>query len=217
MTSRTTTFMNSRILFFDTETTGLPKDKGLNAILQRGNWPDLVSISWIVYDKGERVKKESHIIRPQGWFIPADAAKIHGITDEIANIQGEGLREVLHAFTADLRGCNYVVAHNMEFDRNVLHAAYKWRLAADPREFWPYEAEVCTMVLSRDELRLPAKYPKANDPYKLPRLDELYEATFATKAPSGAHSADRDTEVLTAIFWARWKGDILSPYTPSLE
>ncbi len=204
MTSRATLIMNSRILFFDTETTGLPKDRNLNAILQRGNWPDLVSISWIVYDGGVQVKKESHIIRPQGWNIPADAAKIHGITDEIAHEQGVSLRDVLHTFTTDLQGCKYVVAHNMEFDRNVLHAAYKWRLNADPREFWPYEAEICTMVLSRDELRLPAKYPKPNDPFKMPRLDELYEATFNAKAPAGAHSADRDTEVLVAIFLTRW-------------
>ena len=210
--------MNSRIIFFDTETTGLPKDKRLNAILQRGNWPDLVSISWIVCEGGKAVKKETHIIRPQGWNIPAEVAKIHGITDEIAHERGDPLREVLHAFTTDLRTCNYIVAHNMEFDRNVVHAALKWRLDADPRVIWPYEAEVCTMVLARDELRLPAKYPKPQDPYKLPRLDELYEATFGTKAPAGAHSADRDTEVLTTIFWARWgRGTFCPPQPPSLE
>ena len=213
MTSKPPNFMNSRILFFDTETTGLPRDKRLNALLGRANWPDLVSISWIVCEGGKPVKKETHIVRPQGWNISAEVAKIHGITDEIAHERGEPLREVLHKFTTDLRTCNYIVAHNMEFDRNVLHAAYKWRLNADPREFWPYEAEVCTMVLSRDELKLPAKYPKPNDPYKLPRLDELYEATFNAKAPAGAHSADRDTEVLTAIFWERW-GTYLPPKPP---
>jgi DNA polymerase III epsilon subunit-like protein len=201
--------MTYRIIFFDTETTGLPKDRNINALLQRDNWPDLVSISWIVYDGEERVSKESYIIRPQGWSIPADVAKIHGITDEIAHERGESLRDVLRAFTMALRSCNYVVAHNMKFDRNVLHAAYKWRLNADPREFWSYKAEICTMILSKNELRLPSKYPKPNDPYKMPRLDELYEATFRAKAPAGAHSADRDTEVLVAIFWARWKSSYI--------
>ncbi len=201
--------MAPRIIFFDTETTGLPKDRNINALLERDNWPDLVSISWIVYDGEKRVSKESYIIRPQGWSIPEDAAKIHGITNQAANERGESLRDVLRAFTMALRSCNYVVAHNMEFDRNVLHAAYKWRLNADPHEFWPYKAEICTMVLSKDELRLPSKYPKPNDLYKMPRLDELYEATFKAKAPAGAHSADRDTEVLAAIFWARWKSSYI--------
>lgn len=196
--------MNSRILFFDTETTGLPKDRTLNALLQRANWPDLVSISWILYENGQRIKQQSHIIRPEGWDIPAEAARIHGITNEIAQQRGAPLRDVLAGFVADLIGCNYVVAHNMEFDRNVIHAALKWRLGADPHSFWPYSAEVCTMVLARDELKIPARYPKPGDLYKLPRLDELYEATFGSKAPAGAHSADRDTEVLTSIFWARW-------------
>ncbi len=199
-----TNLMNSRIVFFDTETTGLPKDRTLNALLGRGNWPDLVSISWIVCDQGKQVKKESYIVKPQGWNIPEDSTRIHGIADAYAQEHGAPLREVLHKFIGDVRTANYVVAHNMEFDRNVIHAALKWRLGGDPREVWPYQAEICTMVLARDELRIPARYPKPNDPYKLPRLDELYEATFGSKAPAGAHSADRDTEVLVSIFWARW-------------
>jgi DNA polymerase III epsilon subunit-like protein len=196
--------MAPRIIFFDTETTGLPKDRNINALLERDNWPDLVSISWIVYDGEKRVSKESHIIRPQGWSIPEDAAKIHGITNQAANERGESLRDVLRAFTMALRNCNYVVAHNMEFDRNVLHAAYKWRLNADPREFWPYKAEVCTMMVASEELKIPNPHGYAT--YKWPRLDELYQITFNEPAPAGAHSADRDTEVLAAIFWARWKG-----------
>jgi DNA polymerase III epsilon subunit-like protein len=199
-----------RILFFDTETTGLPKDRNLNALLSRGNWPDLVSISWMLFDccsssSGPTlVRKETHIIKPQGWNIPAEAAGIHGITDEIAHERGVPLREVLLKFKQDMEGCAHIIAHNMEFDRNVLQAAYKWRLNADPNVFWPTEAEVCTMVLSQGELKLPAKWPKPGNLYKPPRLDELWVATFGEPAPVDAHSADRDVDVLQKIFWARW-------------
>jgi DNA polymerase III epsilon subunit-like protein len=199
--------LGDRILFFDTETTGLPKDKHLNAMLSRGNWPDLVSISWILCEVGEagpvRLAKESHIIQPQGWFIPADSTKIHGISMDDALARGVPLTDVLQKFKEAMTGCRHIVAHNMEFDRNVMLGAYKWRLGGTP-SFWPYSAEICTMMISRDELRLPAKYPKKHDPYKLPRLDELWQATFGTAPPANAHSADRDTEVLEKIFWARW-------------
>jgi hypothetical protein len=57
---------------------------------------------------------------------------------------------------------------------------------------------------SKNELKLPARYPKPWDMYKMPRLDELYEATFKEPAPAGAHRADRDVEVLEKIVWARW-------------
>jgi DNA polymerase III epsilon subunit-like protein len=190
-------------LFFDTETTGLPNDRKIHALLKENNWPQLVSLSWSVWNNGECVKRVSHIIRPKGWTIPARATAIHGITQEDAEKNGTDLAEALMEFRSDLIESDRVVAHNMNFDRNVIFNAVAWHLRKDPRKFWPAD-EFCSQTVAKDELKLPWAYAKPNDLYKMPGLDELYTATFNEPAPPKAHSSARDVEVLEKIYWARW-------------
>ena len=53
-------------LFFDTETTGLPKDFKIPRYVV-SNWPRLVQLSWIVTDEnGNKLKSGDHIVRPSG-------------------------------------------------------------------------------------------------------------------------------------------------------
>lgn len=49
------------------------------------NWPRLVQLAWILADdKGNKIHSGNLIVRPDGFEIPTDAAKVHGITTEIA-------------------------------------------------------------------------------------------------------------------------------------
>ena len=48
----------TRFLFLDTETTGLPKYKRINALEKQGNWPDIVSIAWSVYHNKSHIKSK---------------------------------------------------------------------------------------------------------------------------------------------------------------
>lgn len=189
-------------LYFDTETTGLPKDKKVDALLASVNWPDLVSISWMLCNGEEIVKKAYYIVRPQGWTIPAESSKIHGITQEVAE-GGTPLAEVLELFKQDLLRASQVIAHNMHFDKNVVFHSYAWRLRVDPRTFWP-SAELCSMIKAKEEMKLPGMYPRSKDPYKMPKLDEVYVDTFHECPPANAHSANRDVEVLQKIVCKRW-------------
>jgi DNA polymerase III epsilon subunit-like protein len=192
-------------LFFDTETTGLPIDRRVPALQNEVNWPQLVSLSWSVWDSsGVCVKRSSHVIRPQGWTIPAASTAIHGITHEIAEATGSALVDVLMDFRADLIDSKRIVAHNIEFDKNVVFHAFAWHLKKDPRRFWNEAAEFCSQTTAKGELKLPWPYAKPNDPYKMPGLDEVYRATFNEPAPPAAHSSARDVEVLEKIYWARW-------------
>ena len=191
-------------LFFDTETTGLPVNKKMEALSGKGNWPDLVSISWSVYDSDVCVKRVTHLVKPELWVIPEESIAIHKITMERAQAEGVALADVMEEFREDLAKCTKVVAHNMAFDKNIIFNAFAWRLGKDPRKFWPLVGEFCSLEKSKNELKLPARYPKPWDMYKMPRLDELYEATFGEPAPAGAHRADRDVEVLEKIVWKRW-------------
>jgi DNA polymerase III epsilon subunit-like protein len=188
-----------RLLFLDTETTGLPKKRS-SALEQRGVWPDIVSIAWAVYENGVLCKKEYSVVQPDGWIIPADSIRIHGITMELAQ-KGRPLAEIFRVLTEDLATVDTVVAHNLEFDKNVVFNAYKWRLGLDPRSLWP-ASEICTMQKSKVELKLPSAYAHTGQ-FKPPSLKELYIATFNTE-PAEQHNSLKDVELLCEIYWARW-------------
>lgn len=199
----------TKIIFFDTETTGLPRDYSVGALERDKNWPDLVSICWVVYDGRERQRKEVHVIRPEGFVIPPESVKIHGISQHQAEWEGKSLKEVLSLFLEDVREAQLLIAHNMEFDRNVLFHSFRWRLGIDPMRFWPTASEFCSMKEATDEMRLPSKGKagagagKGKGGYKAPRLMELYGDQFGCGF-DGAHTADGDVEALVKIVWARW-------------
>lgn len=196
----------TKTIIFDTETTGLPRDRKKAPHLARNNWPDLVSICWKVFENTTCVRTENHMIRPEGWVIPEDSIRIHGISNEQAHREGQRLQDVLLLFRRDLEGCSHLIAHNLEFDKHVVQHAFLWRLQIDPDTFWPRDAEFCSAQESVEELKLPMMYP-SKDPtkhYKMPTLNELFSHTFHRPPPSNAHNALRDVEVLSAIVWARW-------------
>ena len=187
------------LLFIDTETTGLPLVRNVKALDKKGIWPDIVSIAWcITTSTGEVCKKVYSLVQPD-WKIPADSIKIHGITMEYAMEHGRPLADVLADLRADLATVDTVVAHNMEFDKNVIFNAYKWRLGQEPPLI---SKEICTMEKSEAELKIPNPYPKYG-PYKSPRLSELYKDTFGTE-PAGQHNSQSDVDALCAIYWKRW-------------
>ncbi len=196
-----------RVVIFDTETNGLPLNWKRDGITEANNWPDLVSICWMVYENGQHKYTEYCIIRPDGWTINDESAAIHGISHAMANAVGRPLAEVLQKFKTDIKDCTKLVAHNLNFDSNVMQSAYKWRLKEDPSNWWPTHAHFCTMLTATDELKIPS--PNGYASYKWPKLDELYKATFNEEAPANAHSADRDVDVLAKIYWARY--DTLAP------
>jgi len=191
-----------RILFFDTETTGLPRKRGISALNDATIWPELVSISWQIFEDRFFVKKENHIIKPIGFKIPSESVKFHGITTEFAEDHGKPIYDVLTLFAADARSCNIIIAHNLEFDKNVVFHSFKWRIFL-PVDWWP-SVEFCSLQKSMYEMKLYSPYGRPTDPYKMPKLDELYTDTFGEPAPANAHSSSRDVDVLQKIVWRRW-------------
>lgn len=196
-----------KIIFFDTETTGLPSNDKISALNHRSNWPDIVSICWMVFENQTLVKKEEYIIRPEQYTIPPESTKIHGITQRQAEQQGTPLSVVLTKFVDDIQGANVLCAHNLHFDKNVVFHAYKWRLNRDPLRIWPSSAEFCTMKESQEELKLPSMNATAQELYRRPKLAELYFYQFGALLPPGLTVGD-DVDALQRIFFARWGVDI---------
>jgi len=67
-------------IIFDTETTGLPRN--YNAPMEDlDNWPRLVQLAWQLHDaKGNLLANNNYIVRPEGFTIPYNAEKVHGIS-----------------------------------------------------------------------------------------------------------------------------------------
>ena len=111
-----------RILVFDTETTGLPKKRN-QPLTDTKNWPYIVQISWVVYDVMESSIKtiNDNIIKlPENVTVPEESTKIHGITNDMMLERGENIKKILKMFLMDCANCDLIVAHNIQFDENVI-------------------------------------------------------------------------------------------------
>jgi len=191
-----------KILLFDTETTGLPHKPQFPAKMCKNNWADIVSIAWILADEnGNALETEYHVIRPEGWNIPQDSVEIHKITEEYANTYGESLKSVMDKFIESVKSSDVLVAHNINFDKNVVNNALKWRLD------FPYLLEdivkrfFCTMKESREIVGLPGK---TKGSYKMAKLSEMYERLFDKKPLQVLHNALSDTQIMKDCFFRIW-------------
>ena len=180
-----------KLLIFDTETTGLPVKK-LPAEKEPDNWPHIVSISWVVLDSlpNEILSQQNFIIKPLDWHVPAESTAIHGISHDLAQKTGQPLSLVIEKFMSE--EYDVLVAHNIDFDMNVLINAIKWDLKISVPLF---PQQICTMKLSKNICRLSGRFG-----YKYPKLKELYFHAFG-EYPFEAklHNSMYDVLVLTKI------------------
>jgi DNA polymerase III epsilon subunit-like protein len=178
-------------LFFDTETTGLPR---YNAPADDTRaWPRLVQIAWLLSDNGGHVLwQESFVVRPEGFTIPQDAVRVHGITNEAAIRSGVPLRMALDRFREEAARSSTVVAHNMAFDGGVVAAECARSGVENPLSGMP---SVCTMEASVRVcgIRRPGGL-------KWPTLTELHRTLFSSEYP-GAHAAGNDAAACARCFF----------------
>jgi DNA polymerase-3 subunit alpha len=190
-------------LIFDTETTGLPKD--WNAPLtDSDNWPRLVQLAWQLHDAtGALISAQNLIVRPDGFTIPYNAAKVHGITTERALEDGTSLEEVLAAFEIDRKKATYVVGHNIGFDINIV-GAENHRLGQ------PYPVaemkSLDTKDLSTDYCAIPGG---KGGKFKWPTLTELHTKLFG-KGFGDAHDAAYDVDATAKCFFALVSRNVFS-------
>ncbi|MCF7886692.1 MAG: 3'-5' exonuclease [Candidatus Marinimicrobia bacterium] len=179
-------------LFFDTETTGFPKNWKA-PVTDLDNWPRMVQIAWVLGDKkGNRIEQQDYIIKPEGFKIPKDATKVHGITTDKANRKGADLETVLREFNALVTKTDYLVAHNISFDLKIIGAEL---LRKDFNNSLPRKKKICTMKSATNYCKLPGKYG-----YKWPNLTELHTKLFDKKFKE-AHDASVDIDATEKCFW----------------
>ena len=183
---------NITYLFFDTETTGIPIDYKAPSS-DTDNWPRLVQLAWILEDeKGNMVNTNNLIISPDGFTIPNDASKVHGITTEIAMKEGIPLDKAINQFIEDFNSARYIVGHNVDFDKKIVGAEM---IRLGMKDIMDSKKSYCTMQSSIDFCKIPGKYG-----YKYPKLQELYKILFGCEFDN-AHDAMSDIEATKKCFW----------------
>lgn len=179
------------ILFFDTETTGFTsKYKSLTDPVQ----PHIVQLGAILTTTEGRVVAEMNFMcKPDGWVIPDDVAKIHGMDMSITTEYGFIEAEVVAIFLALCDKAETLVAHNYDYDHEVLKIAcarFKHDFVLEKK------ASYCTMKTATPICKLPS----TRGGFKWPKLQEAYKFFF-NREFEGAHDAMADIRACKDVFF----------------
>lgn len=189
--------MPKNILFYDTETTGLPDWK---APSESEHQPHIVQIGAILANSETRkvVSSIDIIIKPNGWEISQELTDIHGISQEMALDVGIDEKLALSVLLDLWSGCMRV-AHNRTFDQRIIRIGSKRFLTDDQVEAWAdKDSHQCTMLSSKPIMQM---LPKNRYGFKSPKLIEAYKY-FTGKDLENAHSAICDAQACMEIYWA---------------
>lgn len=160
---------------FDTETSGLPRARCGYKNTEAYDTCRLVSISWIVSQQDKVVSQAYYIVRPEGFLIGAESEAIHGISQQKATEEGVDFVKVMQEFKEVLEHATHLVAHNIQFDVNVLKSEFHRRNMPDMIALMDQKHEVCTMKKGKEVMRS-RTYPKLGNLYKFLYGEEMKNA-----------------------------------------
>jgi DNA polymerase-3 subunit epsilon len=180
-------------LFFDTETTGLPRDWKA-PVTDLNNLPSLVQLAYLQFDNnGNKISEGDFIIKPNGYIIPKESSNIHGITHEKGMNEGVDLHNVLIDFHALINNSQTLVAYNMSFDEKIVGSEF---LKNGFHNTIPSKPKICTMEKTTYFCNIPGFYGKP----KWPKPSELHYKLFGFEFEE-AHNAMIDINVTAKCFW----------------
>lgn len=184
-----------KLIFIDTETTGLPVSWHIPPSRYE-HWPNIVEVAWIITDYyGNEIENQRYIIKPEGWVIPTAASRLHKITTKKAEKEGENILVVLDLLEKKIKESNVIIAHNIEFDLQVIEAEYH-RYKLNPA-FILKKDVFCTMKQFTDYCAI---VNRKSYNYKYPKLSELHEKVMGTTLIN-AHTALSDVYATMFCFF----------------
>ena len=200
-----------RVLFFDTETTGLPSSKIISPDTLH-LWPHTVQFSYIIYDTelNAIVNMFDYVVKmKKDIIIPEDSIKIHGITNEMSEKIGVSIEEILNEFFCNVKTVDEIVGHNIAFDINIIrvellrliYSTYDQLSKNDMltqkynlHYITNYKKIYCTMQETIVLCNIQA-FSKLGKPYlKFPNLKELHQNLFDS-TPQNLHNSLNDVIV----------------------
>jgi DNA polymerase-3 subunit alpha len=182
----------TRILIFDTETTGTIPKYGTD-------YPFIIQLSYALYDTDANKLIETfdaYVSPPESVIITPFITNLTGIDRALLKEQGQDITEVLTKFRRAYDMADVVVGHNVDFDikmvllESALHMlSFAELIQSGTKEIY------CTMKRGTEICKIPNprrndfKYPNARkSEFKYPKLVELHEFLFGT-VPTGLHNS----------------------------
>ncbi len=159
------------------------------------NWPRLVQLAWQLHDeKGRLLSNKNYIIRPEGFTIPYNSEKVHGISTKRALEEGHPLQEILQIFREDVAQTKYLVGHNIGFDIHVVGSEFLRTALVMP---FDGKSELDTKDISTNFCALPGG---KGGKFKWPTLTELHQKLFGVGFED-AHDAAYDVDATARCFF----------------
>lgn len=191
---------------YDTETTGFPLFKQPSSHVGQ---PHLVDLCLRLYSiEGELVDEMEAMVYPYDWTIPKSASDVHGITTEIATINGISEREAVSKFGHMHKRASLRVAHNAAFDDRIMRIAIKRYFGDDAAERFKGTPAYCTAVNSKQIVKCPPteKMLKSSfkNTFKTPTVGEALKF-FTGRELVGAHRAKADAIACADVYFALQK------------
>lgn len=198
-----------KLIIFDTETTGLPQTKIMDTA-SLNLWPYIVQFSYIIYDTeiNTILKIKDSIIKiPETIIITKENSDIHGITNEISKEKGEDIKLVISEFIEDCNNSDVLIAHNMDFDINVLKVEIvRQQLNKSEHIYDKYLLDLsiiqkyCTMQTTIKLCNIKKINKNGKEFIKFPKLSELHEKLFNT-IPKNLHNSLNDVIVCLRCYY----------------
>ena len=180
-----------KVLVFDTETSGLPKERN-PSIYDTDKWPHVMQVSYIIYntETSEIDEKYDAYIKLNTWVIVDPVSEgIHGITREIMETKGVPIQEALVRVRDALGKVDICVGHNVSFDKRFMIVE---GIRNNIRMNFP--ADYCTMKNGKEMCKIDFTFSNGEKGFKFPKLMELYEHLFpGIPAPQNLHNSFADT------------------------
>ena len=197
------------ILFFDTETTGIRKGGFVPRVVQIG--------ALLTDDQGKTMGELNVLLQPEGFdHVPQVAQDVHGFSYALLQAYGINRHVGLDAFFQLVDRAETIVAHNIEYDLDLLSIELDYERDNGSNQYVPEawsdvlksKQQFCTMQNSRDTLMMPLSDAQArffrdtgNDQkFKNPRLIEAYQHFFH-KDFEGAHDAMADVRACRDVYF----------------
>jgi DNA polymerase III subunit epsilon len=182
-------------LFFDTETSDLFKF-GVQKYSD-DNFPWVVQLGAVLAESEVIYAELNVIIQPEGREISDEAARVHQIDQDLAKQVGVWESDVASIMSSLIRRAETLVAHNYDFDSQMLAAMFKRNGPSSVVDALFGPNSFCTMRETTDLCQLSGG-PYGQ--YKWPKLQELHQFLF-NEPFVGAHDAMFDIRATMKCYY----------------
>lgn len=183
-------------IVFDLETTGLPIMKNRNEyyhynMLEKYEGSRIVQIAYKFIDNDYNVLSEKDFLVKDVDL--GDSEQYHKIRKEDLEKFGKNFNEFMNEIVEDFTNASSLIAHNINFDLNVLSSEL-FRRGISQQHIQTIRSKIliCSMIRLKNVINVQNSYG-----IKYPSMTDLYKFAFGPEAfITNAHNAIGDTDAL---------------------